>query len=255
MIKPCKFNELAWSLQQCNIIHSCWCHKTACSWWCHEPQVHAIQWEISSTAASFVDVVKFFAVLERELEEEALWERGEEKVLQWCAIIVLPMPLLLFAPEWCLFLNFMLILRLHGTFLSLWTPIFSWMLCHTISSSHTSIAFCSCKRFYHSPLSQLRSEKPKAADSSVWELPSEILKQNFRIGSWGSRERSRGSSEPWNHHLKFSSRRWAWAFEIQRERYQGDQVNLWITISNSEAEDEHGHLRFKGIKWTFGWAS
>jgi hypothetical protein len=33
--------------------------------------------------------------------------------------------------------------------------------------------------------------------------------------------------------------------EIQG-RGQGDQVNLGITILNSEAEDEHGHLRFKG---------
>jgi hypothetical protein len=79
MIKPCKFNELAWSLQQCNIILVVDASKQHV----HDDAMNLRCMELNeSTAASFVDAVKFFAVLERELEEEALWETGEEKVLQ-----------------------------------------------------------------------------------------------------------------------------------------------------------------------------
>ncbi len=105
-------------------------------------------------------------------------------MLQWCAIIVLPMPLLLFAPEWCLFLSFMLISRFHGTFLSLWTPIFSWMLCHTISSSHTSIAFCSCKKVV--PLTSVSASEGEAKGSrficlgvAIWDSEAEF--QNWKL--------------------------------------------------------------------------
>ncbi len=67
---------------------------------------------------------------------------------------------------------------------SLFEPPFSLECYATLSPPLTLPQhFVVAKRFYHSPLSQLQSEKQKAAHSSVWELPSEILKQNFRIGS------------------------------------------------------------------------